>query len=393
MLMTRLRPILKWVVDRLPEPIAERMLPWSRAAFRTAGTAQASPAKRRLLIGPVNSAGQAHAWAAAASQLDDTAAINVMFRNAEDPFAYPADQSVPTVYAVRNRRWQRAQRRAINRGFSHVLVESGRRMLGCVVNSVSSEIADFERHGVKVGLLWHGSDIRRPSVHATMDEDSPFIHGRYVDQELLEEIALRNHELIETTGLPNFVSTPDLLSFVPGATWLPVVVHAQRWADAAVRPVMQRQRPVVVHAPSRAGLKGTALITPTLHRLHDEGLIEYREVTDVRAEQMPHVYGEADIVLDQFSLGIYGVAVCEALAGGRIVISHVSDSVRETVLAETGRALPVIEARATDLETVLRSIVADPRRAQETAAQGPAFVADVHDGRRSRDALSAFLGG
>lgn len=388
------RRVIKWVVDRLPEPIAERVLPWSRAAFRAAGTARVpATARRRLLIGPVNSAGQAHAWAETASRIPDTAAMNVMFRNNEDPFAYPADQSVPTVYAVRNRRWQRAQRRAINHRFTHVLVESGRRMLGCVVNSVPGEIADFQRHGVTVGLLWHGSDIRRPSLHAEMDRDSPFRDGRYPDQDLLEEIALRNEELIAQTGLQNFVSTPDLLDFVPEATWLPVVVDLPRWAAAASRPVLERERPVVVHAPSRAGLKGTALITPTLHRLHEEGLIEYREVTAVPAQNMPAVYGDADIVLDQFSLGIYGVAVCEALAGARVVVSHVSDAVRDRVRSETGQDLPVIEARADELDSVLRGILADPAAARETAARGPGFVADVHDGTRSRQALSVFLGG
>lgn len=389
----RLRPLAQWVVVSMPVPIAERVLPWKRAEFRAAGTARTGAAERRLLIGPVNSAGQAHAWAHAASAVDGVAAVNVMFRNAEDPFAYPADQSVPTPYAVRNLRWQRAQRRAIHRGFTHVLVESGRRLASEVVTSVRTEIEAFQRRGVRVGLLWHGSDIRQPSVHATMDPDSPFRDGAYADQTLLEEITLRNRELIAATDAPNFVSTPDLLAFVPDATWLPVVVDARRWAKAATGPVLERERPIVVHAPSRAGLKGTALVEPTLRRLHDEGLIEYREVVQVPSAQMPEVYGAADIVLDQFSLGIYGVAACEALAAGRVVVSHVSDVVREIVRAETGHDLPVIEARAADLEKVLRRVVSDRAWAAGIAAQGPSFVADVHDGTRSREALSAFLGG
>ncbi len=43
------------------------------------------------------------------------------------------------------------------------------------------------------------------------------------------------------------------------------------------------------------------------------------------ADAMPEVYGGADIVLDQFPLGTYGVAACEALVAGRLVVSHVSD--------------------------------------------------------------------
>lgn len=389
--MSGTQRLKKAVVDALPDPVAERVLPWRRAAFVAAGLSRtAGPASRRLLIGPVNSAGQAYAWARAAERLPDVAAANFMYRGGEDVFAYPADHSVPTPYFVSNHRWQHAQRRAIARNFTHVLIESGRRILGAG-DDVREDIAFLSGRGMKVGLLWHGSDIRTPSAHATMVDDSPFRDQKYVDQSRLEQLSLRNHALTTDAGLPSFVSTPDLLEFVPEATWLPVVVDSERWEKAAGRSVLRRERPVVVHAPSRAGLKGTALISATLGRLHDERLIDYREIAGIPAAEMPQVYGEADIVLDQFSLGIYGVAACEALAGGRIVVSHVSDQVRNTVRMATGRELPVIEAKAAELERVLRDIIAEPDHALRIAEQGPAFVHDVHDGTRSREALMSFL--
>ncbi|REJ07585.1 hypothetical protein DY023_02790 [Microbacterium bovistercoris] len=389
--MSSERSFKQRVVAQMPDPIAERLLPWKRASFRAAGTASVPRAERRLLIGPVNSAGQAHAWAQAASRIPETAAMNVMFRADEDLFSFPADQSVSTAYAITNVRWQRAQRRAVVRRFSHVLIESGRRLFGPGIG-VREDIGDLALHDVHVGLLWHGSDIRLPSVHARMDPDSPFLSGTYPDQAQLERIAARNHELIAATGLPNFVSTPDLLAFVPHASWLPVVVDHRRWSSAAGGAVLERERPVVVHAPSRAGLKGTALIAGLLRRMDAEGVIDYREVVGIPAVEMPRVYGDADIVLDQFSLGIYGVAACEAMAGGRVVVSHVSDQVRATVGAVTGHELPVVEARAADLERVLRAILDDREQARAVAARGPAFVADVHDGRRARDVLAPFLG-
>ncbi len=42
--------------------------------------------------------------------------------------------------------------------------------------------------------------------------------------------------LIADSGLPIFVSTPDLLPYVPEATWLPVVVDVDRWSGAATGP-------------------------------------------------------------------------------------------------------------------------------------------------------------
>jgi hypothetical protein len=149
---------------------------------------------------------------------------------------------------------------------------------------------------------------------------------------------------------------------------------------------------VVVHAPSNAGLKGTEAIRPIMRALHEEGLLEYRELQGIASADMPAAYGDADIVLDQFSLGIYGVAANEALASGRIVVSHVNDFTRTTVKEETGRDLPIVEARVDVLEKVLRDIIANPDDYLRLAATGPDFVREVHDGRRSAQVLSGFLG-
>ena len=115
-------------------------------------------------------------------------------------------------------------------------------------------------------------------------------------------------------------------------------------------------------------------------------------MTGVPAAQMPDVYRRADIVLDQFRLGDYGVAACEALAAGRVVVGHVSPAVRDAVRARTGRELPVVESRGGDIERTLIDILADPDRARALAEEGAAFVREVHDGRKAADAMRGFLG-
>ncbi|MFK4729869.1 hypothetical protein ROT00_09300 [Agromyces mediolanus] len=344
-----------------------------------------------MFIGPVNSAGQGFAWARAAERLDGVAAADFMYRNPSDPFAFPADHSVPTTFFRSSEGWQRDQRRAVARRFTHVLLESGRHLFG-TEGTVLQQIDGLRARGVTVGLLWHGSDIRLPSEHARREPDSPFIGGRYHETDRLEEIATRNGELIAVSAAPSFVSTPDLLHFVPGASWLPVVIDVARWRGAGPVAPLTRARPVVVHAPSNAGLKGSELIAPVLERLHGEGVVEYRPVSGVPSAAMPEIYGAADIVLDQFSLGIYGVAACEAMAAGRIVVSHVGEETRAHVRRTTGLELPIVEASAGELEGALRTICGERARFSTIAEAGPAFVEAVHDGRRSAAVLAPFLG-
>jgi glycosyltransferase involved in cell wall biosynthesis len=185
------------------------------------------------------------------------------------------------------------------------------------------------------------------------------------------------------------VSTPDLLIDVPQGRWLPVVVDLNAWRPSA--PIFNRDRLVVAHAPSKGAMKGSDLIDPTLRSLEAQGLLTYRRVDGVPPDQMPTVYGDADIVLDQFGIGSYGVAACEAMAAGRLVVGHVTEQVRGHIRAVTGLDVPIVQARSVELEAVLRDILDDPEKYRGTAAAGRAFVEAVHDGRRSAEILAEFL--
>lgn len=343
----------------------------------------------RLYVGPANYAGQGHAWARAAERLPGVGAVSMAAVRQGD-FAFPVDDAVPEPVYSLSRGWQR-ERRALLPRFTHVVVEAGRPLLGQLVRGGAlAEARWLAERGVAVAIVCHGSEIRLPSRHRELEPWSPFTP----DWELtavLEERAARLARGLDRLGLPVLVSTPDLLLDVPAATWLPVVVDVERWAGAGQRGVLEREVPVVVHAPSSSHVKGSELAEPVLESLAVRGLIEYRRVEGVPAGDMPRVYGEADVVLDQLRIGNYGVAACEAMAAGRVVVSHVSEVVREHAREAAGADLPILEATADSLEQVLLDVLADRDRARALAAQGPAFVRTLHDGTRSAEVLSPFL--
>ncbi|MGR2753267.1 glycosyltransferase [Agromyces arachidis] len=346
---------------------------------------------RRLLVAPANFAGQGWAWARAAERIDGVGARSMTHRGAAG-FGFRSDYEVDTRAFLRSRGWQRAQFAAVSSGFTHVLVEAELPIFGGLFRGdVAREVAALRAEGVRVAMVAHGSDVRLPSRHRSLDTDSPFAPGRFDGTDDLERMARRNLDVLARVGAPVFVSTPDLLADLPDATWLPVVV-GERWLDDAgadAPAVLQAAVPTVVHIPSRAGLKGSAEIEPVMRRLDAEGLVRYERREGVAADAMPELYRRADVVLDQFALGSYGVAACEALASGRVVVGHVRGEVREHVRREGGAELPIVQARASELEGVIRDVVADRDRFRVVAAQGPAFVRSVHDGGRSAEVLDA----
>lgn len=349
---------------------------------------QPSDKKVRLLIGPANSAGQGFQWARAAEHYLSVAAISVR-ELASGSFMPDTDLRVPVGVYQRSSAWHSSFETYLENQ-THVIWESGLPLLGREYGTVTKEFEVLRHHGVRGALMFHGSDIRPPSLHSETSDWSPFRDPSPLVR-VLEDRASNNAELAKRTGAPVFVSTPDLLRWVPNATWCPVVIDAGKWLEP-LSTRTSRVPPVVAHAPSQRWLKGTDRIEPMLHRLTDEGVIEYRQVVGVPHASMPKFYADADIILDQFVLGIYGVAACEAMASGRLVMSHVDDFTRAQVRERTGFELPIHEATIASLESQLRLAASEPATFDAIRAAGPPFVQAVHNGRRSAETLAPFLG-
>ena len=351
-------------------------------------TPSAPREETRLLVAPVNFAGQGHAWARAVEA--HLPGVGARSMAVEGPMGFPADQVVPPA-AYRDVVWQRAQERHLLEHYTHVLVEASRPVLGTLYGrTCAEELPLLARGGLRVGLIAHGSDLRVPSRHAQRFTHSPFTDPDDPMTRRLEQNARRAVALFAAFDGPTFVSTPDLLDDAPDARWCPTVVDPARWASEA--PVLHRPVPRVIHIPSRGRLKGSEHVDPVLQQLHARGEIDY-----VRLEGVPHArvrqeVRAADVLVDQAVMGLYGVSALEGLAAGRVVLGFVGDRVRQRVRAATGLEVPIVEITPATLGEVVTAVLADRGAARTTAALGPTFVREVHDGRRSAQVLRRFTG-
>jgi hypothetical protein len=343
----------------------------------------------RLLVGPVNYAGQGYRWSRALETTGEVSARNYVHTE-NNVLRYEADYRVTWRTAEHSRAWQRSMLEAVGPEFTHVLIEACFPILGGMDHGdVRRQVQRMSARGARIGIVGHGTDVRLPSTHMAADPWSYFHDDIWVPAALLEPSVAANLQLIADLALPTFVSTAGLLIDLPDAHFLGVVVDRERWQNDS--PILQRERLRVVHAPTNPNLKGTPDITPIVERLQAEGLIEYTELRGIPNERMPAVFAEADIVLDQFRTGDYGVGACETMAAGRIVLAHVSDQVRTEVERHAGMPLPIPEATIDTLEHTLRDIARRREHYRAVAAAGPEFVRRLHDGRFSRDVLMTHL--
>jgi hypothetical protein len=339
----------------------------------------------RVLIAPVNYSNQATAWAAALEKARPSIGSQNMAVDVPGGFSFPADVVVPVPMYQASKRWQRAQFARIAK-FTHVLIEAEEPLCGRLFGrDVTAEASALTRAGVSVAFLAHGTDIRRPSLHMKRNALSPYFDSSLYSP-AIERRAIRNIATLRESGRPVFVSTPDLLQDYSLGIWCPVVVEPWEWSTGE-RARVTSEKLRVVHAPTSGPIKGTDLIEPSLWDLHERGLIDYRPIRGVPFSQMKGIYADADVVLDQFRLGSYGVAACEAMAAGCVVIGNVSDEVRAHVSTSTGRQVPIVQAVPATIEEVILRLIERAEEFNSVAAHGRAFVNHVHDGRLSAQVL------
>lgn len=402
--MGRIDKAAAWAARRVPAPLrrglltASTLIParWEEWALTRRFGAAPPPVDVpdtavRLYIAPANYAGQAYRWARASeTYLDGVGARNTATAAG---FAFPADRSVPMAVHTLSRAWQRRELDAVLR-FSHVIIEAERPLFPrMAAGDAFAEARSLRREGLQVAMVSHGSDLRSPSGHIARHELSPFLDPDWTEVPTLERLTRRHRQELEALhaeGVPVFVSTPDLLLDAPYATWCPVTIDPEPWRSDA--PALERRRPIVVHTPTSAVIKGSRYIDAALERLATDGLIEYRRAVGLPHRQIVDLYREADIVVDQLLIGNYGAVACEAMSAGRVVVSHVDDQVRGHVRSATGRDLPIVEAGPSSLADVIAGLVANREMARGFAGRGPGFVSGLHDGKGAAAALAPFLG-
>ncbi|MFC0031599.1 glycosyl transferase family 1 [Micromonospora chaiyaphumensis] len=339
----------------------------------------------RLGLGTANYAGQLSALAAAISAARPDVGVELVVAKPPATFRYPADRYLhfPAEHQLDV---QLDQIRRVLGAYTHLIVDAFRPVLGRLNgDDVAADLPALRRARIKVALLAHGSEIRHPGAHLERHAESAFRDAPEDLRERLTVVAERNRRTAEESGLPLFVTTPDLLDDVPFATWAPLVVDVDGWA--CDRPVLERARPVVLHAPSNRWTKGTDRLLPQLQELHDRRIIELRLVEGLPYSEMRRQVQDADIVVDQLVIGSYGTFSCEGMAAGKVVVAYLSEAAHRAV----GVQPPIVNATPTTLVKAIESLLDDRAAATALAAEGPGYVRDQHDGRRTAEVFDAFL--
>jgi hypothetical protein len=182
------------------------------------------------------------------------------------------------------------------------------------------------------------------------------------------------------------VGSYDASRWVPDAYVIPPGIDVRAIEPA---PPSNRDRPVVLHAPSSRARKGTEYVVAACEKLGVD--LEIVEGLDHR--EAFERYRNADVIVDQLNAGWYGVFAIEAMALGKPVITFLHDeAVRKTEEA-FGVEVPIVRATKETLADALRPLVASAEERERIGRASRAYVEEVHGLERMTDRLLALYAG
>jgi len=176
------------------------------------------------------------------------------------------------------------------------------------------------------------------------------------------------------------VGSFDAIRWVPEAEFIPPGIDVARIAPS---PPSDRERPVILHAPSSRRRKGTADVIAACEGLDADLLL----VEGLQHDDAFERYREADIVVDQLNAGWYGLFAIECMALGKPVVSFLHEAAVQRTEDAVGERVPIVRASSTDLRIRLEPLVASAAERRRIGAESRAYVERVHDLERVADRL------
>jgi len=134
-------------------------------------------------------------------------------------------------------------------------------------------------------------------------------------------------------------------------------------------------KPLVVHAPSDAQIKGTKFVIKSIEELRNEGLnFEFSLIQDRPAAEVREILSKSDIAVDQVIYPGHGLFAVEAMATGNAVLSGMIPG--QFGFPENN---PILSSTPANLTENLRILIEDKKLRRELQQRGLQYAKREHN--------------
>lgn len=227
-----------------------------------------------------------------------------------------------------------------------------------------------------------GSDIRIPEIAS---EDNPYRAKMYSEYPELSngahERAIQTQMRFQRYGFECLLPGTELYPYINENIFpTPYKTKARLLiADFIPKyPPPAKKRPVIVHAPSHKGKKGTNTVLLAIDHLKKKHDFEFRIIHGVDHAEAINIISNCDVMVDQFVAGAHGLASLEAMALGKPTLCYIKPSLVETYPPD----FPIVNANQDNLAEVLGTLLENGDLRYQIGRQSRAYVEKYHDAHK-----------
>ncbi|HMT10179.1 MAG TPA: hypothetical protein PKA39_00985 [Ignavibacteria bacterium] len=233
--------------------------------------------------------------------------------------------------------------------------------------------------GKKTGLIFTGCDVQQPektyephipysSCHVCTDDYKKFVGC------VPETKKIRTRKLEE--GIDVIFNDRALRNVIHrDAPHLNQPINIEEFPEVIDHP--KNPKPVILHAPSNSGYKGTQYLVDAVEKLKKEFDFEFRLVNNVSLQKLYEEITKADLVVDQLIQGWFGMLPLEAMMFEKPVVCYMRDDVAAAQPPDN----PMINANPATIYEVLRELLRDTSKWRQTGEAGRKYVVKYHDSK------------
>lgn len=180
-----------------------------------------------------------------------------------------------------------------------------------------------------------------------------------------------------------YAVNPDLLHVLPPSAQFMPYGHINFRDWSVCKNFSDADCPLILHAPSHRGIKGTRFIYPVLDRLRSDGVkFEFVQIEGMSRAEARKVYERADLLIDQLLAGWYGGLAVELMALGKPVVAYIRENDLKYIPSEMASELPIIYADPESLYKVLHYYLTEGKSAlKDIGLRGRQYVERWHNSK------------
>jgi glycosyltransferase involved in cell wall biosynthesis len=293
-------------------------------------------------------------------------------------YEYPIDEVLYTPSTGRlKREWKRwgLLRRALTRfdvvhfNFGRTILPDrttelpGRGRLGMLFRRLYAgvlelrDVALLKRLGKAVFITFQGTDLRQGDF-CERHFGPAFLKELPAGYFSPETDARKRRRVEKLSRLVDglYACNPDLMYLLPATAKFLRYGHIDPRAWRPLPPPPENDEgPLVIHAPTHRGVKGTRFVVEAVDKLRREGIrFRFQLIEGLPHNEARKLFERADLLIDQLWLGWYGGLAVELMALGRPVVSNIREDGLKFLPPGMADDLPIIRAEPATLAAVLR---------------------------------------